>query len=149
MILRGLSAAGRDDLAHEIAVNHLDNVVEVFRRTGTIWENLAPETASPGTPAKKDFVGWGGLGPVAVLLEYVFGLRPDVPRNKLVWDVRLLDEHGVRKYPFGTDGSLDLASARRSRLTEKPAVSVRSNRPLTLELHWTGGTETRQVEGDA
>ena len=83
MVLRGLTAIGRDALAHEIGRNHLDNVVAVFEKTGTVHENYAPESAAPGTPSKRDFVGWTGLPPIAVLLEYVFGLRPDAPARRL------------------------------------------------------------------
>ena len=83
MVLRGLTEVGRDALAHEIGRNHLDNVVAVFEKTGTVHENYAPESAAPGTPSKRDFVGWTGLPPIAVLLEYVFGLRPDAPARRL------------------------------------------------------------------
>ena len=143
MILRGLSRIGRDDLAHRIAENHLARVVEVFRRTGTVWENYAPEEAAPGIPAKADFVGWTGLPPVAVFLEYVLGLRADVPARRLVWDVRLTGEHGVKRYPFGPGGLLDLACRRRETADERPSVEIRANVPVTVEVRWAGGAETR------
>ncbi|HEY9075479.1 MAG TPA: trehalase family glycosidase [Anaerolineaceae bacterium] len=145
MLLAGLTRCGEDALAHEIACNHLENVVEVFKQTGTVWENYSPETAAPGKPAKHDFVGWTGLPPVAVLFEYVFGLRPDVPNRKLLWDVRLLDEHGVSQYPFGTEGLLDLRCGRRTSQDEKPSLDIRANIPLTLEVRWQGGKEVRTI----
>ena len=104
MVMRGLSHAEEHDLAREIAMSHHENVVKVFEDTGTVWENYAPESAAPGAPSKPDNVGWSGLGPVAVLFEYVFGLRPNIPQSELLWDVRLLEEHGVERYPFGRDG---------------------------------------------
>ena len=145
MVLRGLRQVGRDDLAHAIALNHLGNVVAVFETTGTLWENYAPEAAAPGQPARKDFVGWTGLPPVAVLFEYVFGIQPDVPRNRLVWDVRLLEEHGIERYPFGTAGLLDLQCGRRGTVDDRPAIAVRSNVPLDLVIRWAGGMERRHV----
>lgn len=147
MILRGLSRVGRDELAHRIALNHLDNVVQVFQRTGTVWENYAPEEAAPGKPAKADFVGWTGLPPVAVLLEYILGLRADVPARRLVWDVRLTDEHGVSGYPFGPHGVLDVLCPRRATAEERPAVEIRANIPVTVEVRWARGTETIKVGG--
>ena len=75
MVLSALTQNGYRDLAYEIACNHLDNIVEVFRTTGTVFENYAPEFALPGKPAVKDFVGWGGTGPLAILFEHVFRLR--------------------------------------------------------------------------
>ncbi len=165
MILRGLTQAGGqgrpdtgdaspvagcfDDLAAAIARNHLDNVVAVFRDTGTVWENYAPEAAAPGKPAKPNFVGWSGLGPIAVLFEYVFGLRPAADRNRLLWDIRLTEEHGVSNYPFGAGGLLDLHCAARRHAADKPVVTCRSNVPLELEIRWPGGQEMRSLGPEA
>jgi hypothetical protein len=140
MVLRGLTEVGRDALAHEIGRNHLDNVVAVFEKTGTVHENYAPESAAPGTPSKPDFVGWTGLPPIAVLLEYVFGLRPDAPARRLLWDVRLLEAHGVRRYPLGSDISLDLSCAARRSPTDPPRIEATASGPVELEVRWAGGS---------
>jgi len=145
MVLRGLTACGMDDLAAAIGRNHHENVVKVFNDTGTLWENYAPEAPARGSESKGDFVGWGGLGPVAVLFEYVFGLRPDVPANRLVWDVRVTEAHGVRGYPFGPDGTIDLSAAARPKPADKPRIKVSSDIAVTLELRWPGGSETREL----
>jgi len=60
--------------------------VKVFEQTGTLWENYAPNPLSLGNISRSDFVGWSGLPSVAVLFEYVFGLRTDVPKHILTWD---------------------------------------------------------------
>ena len=145
MVLRGLTQTGYHDLAHEIGCNHHSNVVKVFEQTGTVWENYAPESAAQGNIAKSDFVGWSGLPPVAVLFEYIFGLRPDMPTNKLIWDIRLTEAHGVMQYPFGEDGVLDLHCDGRSSAREKPVIQVKSNLPITLEIMWESGTEIWQL----
>jgi hypothetical protein len=141
MVLRGLTEAGYHDLAYKIARNHHSQVVQVFEQTGTLWENYAPEKTERGNIAAPNFVGWTGLPPVSVLFEYVFGLRPDVPGNTLVWDVRLLEEHGVAQYPFGQRGLLDLHCPARTTAEEKPVITAHSNVPLNLEVHWAGGVE--------
>lgn len=141
MILRGLSAVGYHNLAHEIAMNHLSNVVQLFEKTGTVWENQAPESVAAGKPAKPDFVGWGGLPPTAVLFEYIFGLRPDHAQSVLNWDVRLLDEHGVKHYPFGKSGLLDLCCLPRVSTTEKPVIEAHANINVALRIVWEGGEE--------
>jgi hypothetical protein len=138
MVLRGLTAMGRDALAYDIALNHVDNVTRVFEQSGTLWENYAPESAAPGNPARPDFVGWGGLGPITVLFEYVFGLRADVPARRLVWDARRLEAHGVDNYPWGTNGTVHLHCARRERAADEPAVQIRSTVALQLEIRWNG-----------
>ena len=145
MILRGLVANGYDALAHAIGENHVRNVARACAETGTLWENYAPEAAAPGNAAQPNFVGWGGLGPIAVLLEHVIGLRPDPLAGRLVWDVRLLEGHGVRHYPFGADGWLDLACAPRSDPSQPPRITASASLPLTLELRWNGDSDTLRL----
>jgi glycogen debranching enzyme len=146
MILRGLDRAGYYDLAHEISREDLDNVVRVYKDTGTLWENYAPERAAQGNRAKDDFVGWSGLAPIAGLFEYVFGLRADAPNGRLLWDVRLLESHGVHRYPFGRNGILDLSCAERSSATEEPQIEARSTVPLELVIRWENGEKDVRVK---
>jgi len=145
MVLRGLTEVGFDALAHEIARNHLDNVVAVFEKTGTVHENYAPESAAPGTPSKPDFVGWTGLAPIAVLFEYVFGLRPDAPARRLLWDVRLTEAHGVRRYPLGPDVSIDLGCAARRAPADPPRIEAAASAPVELEVRWAGGSRIMKI----
>ncbi len=143
MVLRGLRRLGTDRarrLARQIGRNHHDNVMKVFEDTGTVWENYAPETAAPGKPAKPDFVGWSGLGPVAVFLEEVFGLQPDVANNRLVWEISLTEAFGVHKYPFGSEGLFSLSAQARCSPADEPVIRVEGNVPLHLHVKWDGGS---------
>jgi len=172
MVLKGLSSIGRTDLAHEIAKNHLDNVVRVFESdthwTGaeqfrqffnlthlefddkhTLWENYAPDSIEPGGHSKPGYVGWTGLPPIAVLLEDVFGIVPDATSKQILWHVHLLEEHGVQRYPFGLDGLLDLKCHRRNSQLERPWIEIHSNVPVTLRVIWEGGTESVNIQKDA
>ena len=91
-------------------------------------------------------MGWTGLPPIAVLFEDVFGLTPDTASNRLIWHVRLLDEHGIRRYPFGSTGILNLKCHPRSSRLDRPLIEIQSNIPLTVEVIWEGGTELLNVE---
>jgi len=144
MILRGLTHVGRDALAHAIARNHLDNVVAVFRSQGTLFENYAPER--PEGKCCRDFVGWSGIPPIAVLFEYAFGLRPSAHERRLVWDVRLLEAHGVSRYPFGPDVEMDLRCDKRRHASEKPLIQVRATGEVEIVVTWDGGRETIRPE---
>ena len=146
MVLRGLGRASHDALAHDIARNHVENVTGVFEQTGTLWENYAPESTAKGNPSRGDFVGWGGIGPIAVLLENVLGIRPDAGRNRLIWDIHLLEAHGVRKYPFAGGGTLDLACARRESPDVPPEVRITADNaiPVEVELRWQNGTDNHR-----
>jgi glycogen debranching enzyme len=129
MLLKGLRANGRHLLAHEIALNHLENVGRIFERTGTIWENYEPESAAPGQPAESDYVGWSGLTPISILLEDVIGIMVDWPQRRVTWDRRYKTDafYGVRNYPIGEDGVMDL-------IGDKETITITTNLPLTLVI---------------
>lgn len=146
MVLRGLTRYKQDSLAYVIAMNHLDNVVKVFNQTGILWENYAPDKVKGND--HENLVGWTGLVPISVLFEYVFGLRPDVPENTIVWDVRLTDEFGIKKYPFKKNGLLDFWCAARKHSTDKPKIKIHSNVPFVLKLIWNGGSQLLNIKHD-
>ena len=137
MLLRGLTRVGKEELAYRIAVNHLENAVKVFCDTGTLWENYAPETIERGSHSNPDFVGWTGLIPIAVLFEYVFGLRPDEKAGKIVWIVNRTERHGVENYPF-SGKTLDLLCEARADETERPVITATGAPGVPVEVHWNG-----------
>lgn len=141
MVLCGLHSHGYDKLAHEIADDYVRNAVEVFTKTGTVFENYAPEKAARGIPSKADFVGWTGLAPISILFEYVFGIHPDAMGHTVTWHVHTLERHGVERYPLG-DATLSLICDARRSDGEEPVVHVESDRPVTVEVVWNGGRKT-------
>jgi len=173
MVLKGLAACGQDELAHQIAKNHLHNVVQVFESDDTpwlgadqfrqffhltdlkyddkhtLWENYAPDEIKPGSHSKPGYVGWTGVPPIAVLLEDVFGLSQDAVSNHLTWQVRLIEEHGVRRYPFGSNGVLELKCHARSSQDDRPSIEIHSNIPFTLQVIWKGGTDILYIEKES
>jgi hypothetical protein len=173
MTLKGLDACGQYDLAHEIAKNHVENVVRVFESDDTpwlgadqfreyfhltdlqyddkhtLWENYAPDVIKPGGHSKPGYVGWTGVPPIAVLMEDVFGLSQDTISNRLTWHARLIEEHGIRRYPFGSNGVLDLKCNRRNSMDERPTIEIHSNVPFTLEVTWKGGKDTIKIEKES
>jgi len=145
MVLRGLTEHGKHDLAYAIAENHYMHVLGSFERTGSIWEHHAPDAPAEGR-GRKDFVGWTAITPIAVLFEYVLGLRTDGIAGELLWDVRRLDEHGVYRYPLGEFGSVDLIAEARPDTATRPTLHVKSNVPFRLRLRWGGGEEEIEIE---
>lgn len=129
MVLKGLNAVRQYRLAHQIAVNHLENVATVFAHTDTFWENYSPERASAGEPAKPDFVGWTGVSAVAVLLEDVIGIRVDWPLRRVTWERQLEGEgaYGVRNLPLGPEGTLDMVS-------DGETIQIVTNTPFNLKV---------------
>ncbi len=137
MTLCGLHKYGYNALAHDIALTYVNNVVEVYTKDDTIYENYAPEMISKGNPCKADFVGWTGLAPISIMFEYVFGIHPDAMANKIEWQVNLTEEHGIRQYPLG-DATVDLICHARENAEDAPVITLRSDKPVTLEVVWDG-----------
>jgi len=142
MAVKGFAAAGFHDLAREIAENHLRNMVEVFKKTETLWENYAPETAEKGSSARSDFVGWSGLGPTALLYEHVLGFDADGTRNLLTWHLNRLDRHGLKQLGFGTV-QVDVVAQERKRAEDPPLIEVKTDGAFTLEVIHPKGTARR------
>ncbi len=101
-IIKGLEATGFEAFAAASSERYLAAMAVVFHNTGTVWENYAPEHAAPGNPAARDFVGWSGCGPIALLIENVLGFRPDAKHHALEWKLRLAEPHGIRRLRFGS-----------------------------------------------
>ena len=141
MVLSGLRKVGYEQLAYEIACNHVENITKVYQKTGGVFENYAPESASPGKPAKRDYVGWAGLGPICVLFEFVFGITADARNRKITWRVNRLEKHGILRLPLG-EATVDLLCEAREDVTEEPQISVKSKLPVTLEIIWDGKSKT-------
>jgi len=101
MVVKGLKNYGYFDLANKMSEKYLNAVCKVFEKTHTFWENYAPEKFAPGKPAKKDFVGWTGLGPIAMLIENILGFKADADKKSLTWHIQRSDRHGIENLAFG------------------------------------------------
>lgn len=144
MIIRGLRHIGQTNVAFDIALNHLQHVCTVYQRTDTFWENYAPETAVPGDPARPDFVGWAGLTPISLLLEEIIGLNVDWPLRRVTWDRRLdtPNDYGVRNYPLGEDGTLEIMGNRErlTIITDVPFTLIMQDAQENLQAAVPAGT---------
>jgi hypothetical protein len=143
MVMAGLENYGYTDLAREIALNHLRNVVAVFKESGTIWENYAPQQVAHGEPAKGDFVGWTGIGPIAFFIEYAIGVRADALANKVTWNIRSPDRVGVERFWFG--GKTVSLVCEKADAGGNRTVTVKSDGAFDFTATWRGKTKTIQV----
>lgn len=136
MILNGLSDNGYHKMAREIAMAYHTYVIEVFKFTGTVFEYYSPELPYNNS-GKRDFVGWSGIGPVAVLFEYVFGIKGDAQKKRITWRVECTEKHGISRYPLG-DATVELLCEARGCDAERPVITVKSDSPVTVEVIWQG-----------
>jgi len=136
MVIRGLEKSGRAGKARSIACRDLDLTYQVFQKTGTVWENYAPDAVEPGNQAQKDFVGWSGISPILYLFEYGLGLKPDAVRNELNWDIQARGALGCERYRF--NGHVADLVAEPSAEGTGWVLSVRSDGEFTLKAKAAG-----------
>jgi len=144
MVVRGLERYGHTALAREIALNHLEVMGEVFLKTGTLWENYAPDAPSPGKPAKPDLVGWSGIGPILYLLEFAIGLKADAMANELVWEVDSAKVVGCERFRFNGH----IVSLKAEPVADDPhrlTLSIESDSPFKLVVRHAGRQESYSV----
>ena len=141
LALRALDSAGMNDAAYMIAKNHHGAVVKVYEKTGTFWENYAPDRIDRGDKGLRDFVGWTGLSPISVYLEYIIGIKPHGKERRIEWRVHETARHGVMNYPLGAECEVDLVCEKRDSCDERPRVGVKVLRGghVTVKVIWSGG----------
>jgi hypothetical protein len=137
MVIRGLEKYGYDSLAYIIAMNHLSNVTDIFRKTGTIWENYAADSLIHGNQAKSDFVGWSGIAPILYFIEYAIGLKPDAGENTLLWNVRSTKRCGMENFRFNSHITSLIAEPSSNQLK----IKVISDGQFNLVVNYHGITK--------
>jgi len=145
MLIRGLEKYGYSDLARKVALNHLDLIAQVFEQTGTIWENYSPDQVHQGKPAKSDFVGWSGVGPIMYFLEYAIGLHADAPHNRLVWQIEPGGRRGCERFRFnGHVASLLAAPAANS--SNRETLQIEADSPFELGVSFQSVQKTFSIK---
>ncbi|MGC9997984.1 MAG: trehalase family glycosidase [Terriglobia bacterium] len=137
MVLRGLENYGFNDLARDIALKHLEMVARVFEKTGTIWENYAPDAVQPGKPAAADFVGWSGIAPIMYLLEYAIGLKADSLHNRLDWQLQPGGRRGCERFRFNGHVA-SLVAEPQPGAVKGERIGVQSDGPFELRVRFAG-----------
>ncbi|GHO58557.1 MGH1-like glycoside hydrolase domain-containing protein [Ktedonobacter robiniae] len=144
MVERGLKLYGEEDTAYQAALQDIDNVYRVYQRTGTLWENYAPDSASQGIPARPNFVGWSGNFAISELLEDIIGLRVDTPAHTLNWRLNLTERNGITNLHFGQN-VVSLVAEQRQNASDTPHLTVQALQPFTLKLSLPGGKTFAQT----
>lgn len=144
MVIRGLEKYGYQALAKEIALNHLNAVCEVYKQTGSIWENYPADEISSGDADKKDFVGWSGIAPMLYLMEYGVGLKADAINNQVFWSIDDERGCGCQNYWFGGK-TADFAAVK---IGDKMEVRVTTDDRFHLVLEYKGQKHAYTICGD-
>ena len=79
--------------------NHLTNIGRVFEKTGTVWENYAPDRCEPGNLAAP-LRRLDRHRPDPLSLNSPSALKPDAPNNRLTWALESAKRCGCQRYRF-------------------------------------------------
>ncbi len=132
MLIKGLNKYGAHDLAQKASAKYLTSMYEVFKKSGTVWENYAPLSKQEGNWSKKDFVGWTGLGPISLLIEDIIGIKLTSP-NQLTWNITRTDEHGIKQLQIGNNTISMIADKRKDR-SKKVSIHIVCSAPFNLHI---------------
>lgn len=136
MVIKGLEKINNEKFATECAEKYLNGLYQVYKETGTLWECYAPDSFSPATiednkgQARKDFVGWTGVGPIALLIENVLGIRVNGKASKIEWKLNRKSRHGIKNIHCGES----IVSLLHELKEEKSVITVISNSDVKLKI---------------
>lgn len=131
MVQEGLKNYDCGDFLQETAEKYYSACLTAFEVQKTIRENLAPD--APVGYGAPDFVGWGGIGPVGNLIEFMLGFDLDAPANSITWNLRRLERHGLQNLVF--DGfKVELICDARSSTGAPCHVTIISEGEFVLRL---------------
>jgi hypothetical protein len=153
MVIQGLKKYNQNVLADSIAINHLQNVVDIYFNFTpdpekiayeeryeddykTIWECYSPEFKGPSTRwdntfySRQDFVGWTGLAPISILIENVLGFEIVGSKNLIRWTLKRNDRFGIK--------NIQLENQRVTLICEpsgsKQKITIQCEKPFNLEI---------------
>jgi len=143
MVQQGLSVCGRRKLASALAHKYLKALLEAYERQHTITENLAPD--APIGYGVKDFVGWGGIGPVADLIEFVLGFTVNAPRSTIEWHLSRQDEHGIDNLMLG-GVSVNLLCDEHKSANDSCRITCESSGDFILNIFRSGRSSVHSIK---
>jgi hypothetical protein len=135
MIQQGFTSAGQRAVAQALAEKYFAAMVQCYTRNKTINESLSPTTLDGwGQP---NFVGWGGIGPIANFIEYVLGFDIDAPQNTVTWHLHRMERHGLRNIKIGAC-YVDFLCDARAKPADSCRLTVQSDGAFTLSTVLNG-----------
>lgn len=154
-IIKGLQRTNNNAFARIATEKYIAGLYDVYKQTGTLWENYAPEliagkltygTNDSNTGAcRTDFVGWTGLGPISLLIEDVIGIRANGIAKTISWYLDRKDRNGLLNLHFGNIVT-SLECAARTDSAATAYLTVTSDNPYTLIAYKAGKEKVFQVK---
>ncbi len=137
--IEGLAENGYHEHAREAAMKYLKAIYEVDRDPayGGIWECYAPEAYMPSTRedgilVRCDFVGWGGLAPITMLIENIIGLTFNADENTVNFRIAPNRKAGLKNMLFN-GGKVSVVCTKYSSLRNETVIETEAEKPFILK----------------
>lgn len=138
--IRGLYENGYSSLSKEASVKFLDAMVAVDKdeKYGGIWEVYSPEKNAPATResgdlSRKNFVGWGGLAPITLLIENIIGLHFDADKNTVTFEITHNGKSGIKNMNFN-GGNISVECTALSERDGESKIEVTCEKEFVLKV---------------
>jgi hypothetical protein len=138
----GFTRAGHRAAVQDLAERYCAAMAAAYVKEGTIRESLNATT--PTFSGYPEFVGWGGVGPIANLIEYVLGIDLNVPANTIVWHVHRTERHGLKHLSLG-EFYVDLLCDERATADAPCQLTVTSGGTFTLQTVVRGAVAHHRI----
>ncbi|MFA6102419.1 MAG: trehalase family glycosidase [Victivallaceae bacterium] len=144
MTTAGLKKQNRHSIARDLAVKHLDAMSDVIKNKsyGSIWECYSPDYIRPATKNEKgklvrnNFVGWSGLGPIAMLIENIMGFTFDAQSNIIHWRITSSCAHGIKGLQF--NGRTVSLLCGKSASTGQRKINIETSKSFSVSIKIEG-----------
>jgi len=133
---------GRRAAVQDLAERYCFAMAAAYRKEGTIRESLS--TTEPKFSGYPEFVGWGGVGPIANFIEYILGFDLRVPEKTITWRITKTERHGLQNLKFG-DFYAELICQARQTAAEPCRVTVNSGGAFNLTVILNGKTFENRI----
>ena len=138
--IRGLCETGYRELARTAVVRMIDgmSIVAGDPAFGSIWECYAPEEPRPATTedgglVRSEFVGWGGLAPITMLIENIIGLEFDAPTNTVTFNLDGREKCGLENMIFNGN-NISVKCTEYQSFRDKTVIETEAEKPFRLKV---------------
>ena len=143
MVQEGVRANGETELARELGEKYFNAVVATYKAEKTIREAIVADKLQ--FVGASEFVGWGGLGPIANFIEYILGFEINVPEKTITWRISRVERHGIKNLKFG-DFYVELICKARQTADEPCRLTIHSGGTFDLKIILPGKTTEKRIE---
>ena len=82
---------------------------------------------------RSDFVGWGGIAPITMLIENIIGLTFNAPENTVTFNLSARTECGLENMKFG-DNTISVVCTHYEPFKGKTVIETEAEKPFKLRV---------------